>query len=934
MKRWNIFLVLITCIIVFNTHNVFGQCTIIASASSKDIICGECVNLSVLSKDTAFFENFNDANPNGFKTFPQTDFSNPCLPGIDGAYALITDSFTRVVETIPIDISSGGESLKFDMFFPEQGGTQPCEGPDEPNEGISISFSVDNGVTWNTLEYFDPKGGNDPVLTNWNSYSIILPQASWSANTAFRFEQNDFTNADYDTWAIDNLLITGSNAQATYTWEHDGYSYSGGIHPIPVCLKKDSSFIVTMDDGTNTCKDTVLVTVNLPFIDPLLGPKEINSCGNCTEFQGNNKVFTKPPQIIIETDTATHNLQIQGGSIFPLPVKTGLIVQNLSNETVGLNTIKSICIDSMNISSSSVFFSTDISKLEFSLACPSGETALLFSTESLVSDTVKSLVLQNTCFNITSSMEIDSINGQQPYSANWKPLKSLNSLVGCKANGEWTIQILNKSQSLGVVNVSVNGWDIQFNDPGMFYEGTYSWSPQPIINVGEDSLKPIVCISNPSDTFVLSVSDTSGCITVSDTLRVNQTAQVDYGASLTVTPDTSSTCSGAINLTANGVDGPYNYNWSNGSTTSLIENLCAGNYNVTITENGGCDSIISVTIHDNFVWSGDANADGTANILDIFPIGFGYNSTGPIRANATINWQAEQADDWIDNSVFFGSNYKHADCNGDGIINAADTTAIIQNYGLIHNKTSSGSAVGVPLTFSSIDTISVSTLLQVAIELGKSTAPANDVYGITFSINFNSELIDSSSIIFSIANSWLGTEGTNLMKIQKNLYQNGMFDIGIIRTNHQGISGFGQIGTLEIVMQDDIAGKTTIYKDLNLSFSNVKLLDNDGNEIPVNPESKTVVVTQQTTSIGNIISENSIGIYPNPTKNVLHIVSTQYALIGYEIRNIQGQLVMSETGNIYRQKQLDVTDLLPGVYFLQLETDAGNSIIKRVMISE
>ena len=48
-----------------------------------------------------------------------------------------------------------------------------------------------------------------------------------------------------------------------------------------------------------------------------------------------------------------------------------------------------------------------------------------------------------------------------------------------------------------------------------------------------------------------------------------------------------------------------------------------------------------------------------------------------------IGWYAHYCQNWVD--TFLGaSNFKHADCNGDGIINAGDTTAIVLNYGEIH----------------------------------------------------------------------------------------------------------------------------------------------------------------------------------------------------------------------------------------------------------
>ncbi len=69
--------------------------------------------------------------------------------------------------------------------------------------------------------------------------------------------------------------------------------------------------------------------------------------------------------------------------------------------------------------------------------------------------------------------------------------------------------------------------------------------------------------------------------------------------SLTLTP-TSATCfgasTGAASVAATAGETPYTYSWSNAQTVTTITGLPASVYTVTVTENGGCDSIQSVTV--------------------------------------------------------------------------------------------------------------------------------------------------------------------------------------------------------------------------------------------------------------------------------------------------------------------------------------------------
>jgi gliding motility-associated-like protein len=55
---------------------------------------------------------------------------------------------------------------------------------------------------------------------------------------------------------------------------------------------------------------------------------------------------------------------------------------------------------------------------------------------------------------------------------------------------------------------------------------------------------------------------------------------------------------GSASVVANGGTPPYTYLWTDNSTGTSINNLDVGNYSVTITDDGGCQSIVPFTIAD------------------------------------------------------------------------------------------------------------------------------------------------------------------------------------------------------------------------------------------------------------------------------------------------------------------------------------------------
>ncbi len=230
------------------------------------INCGDSVTITAMGSGnvplllTDF--NNNQAGP-GWASTGGAQFSQPCGPGVNNTpyYWASTSAGTPALTTVGFDVSCGA-TITWDMVYSVQGGASPCEGPDLPDEGVTFEYSLDGGITWIQLGYWDPNGGNDPFLTNWNSYTITIPPGAWGPNTMFQWIQYNSSGTCCDNWGIDNVLIVPGLCGVN--WVYDWSMIPGAPDSITqtVAPMTTTQYSVILTDGTDICYDTINVIVN------------------------------------------------------------------------------------------------------------------------------------------------------------------------------------------------------------------------------------------------------------------------------------------------------------------------------------------------------------------------------------------------------------------------------------------------------------------------------------------------------------------------------------------------------------------------------------------------------------------------------------------------------------------------------------------------
>jgi hypothetical protein len=366
---------------------------------------------------------------------------------------------------------------------------------------------------------------------------------------------------------------------------------------------------------------------------------------------------------------------------------------------------------------------------------------------------------------------------------------------------------------------------------------------------------------------------------------------------------------------------------------------------IVITNSCGCQADTTLTnalrvFSLDTVWPGDADANRLVDNNDLLPIGLAYDSIGPVRTVQGIFWQGDAATDWAHNFTQYAPlvNFKHADCNGDGIVNAADTTAIMQNFGQTHNKTNTHgqNRAGQPLIYPTLssDTVTNGDSLLIRINLGQVILAATNVYGVAFTLNYDAAVIDTTQTTMSFPTSWFGGP-TDKISLYKDLKGQGMIKAAMTRIDHTARSGYGEIAYVRaIVTTDNIDGKNLRYYKFLCSISDVTIVDLYGNVIPVNEGTDSNQVAYVPLGIADVSDLPAmVSLYPNPANDKVTIACSSAYVIGADILNVLGEKVREYTYSDYRhERTLDMQGLSSGVYHVSIRTASG-TVIKKVLIN-
>ena len=192
--------------------------------------------------------------------------------------------------------------------------------------------------------------------------------------------------------------------------------------------------------------------------------------------------------------------------------------------------------------------------------------------------------------------------------------------VGCTANDSVLITepaiLANSGTSTDVSCFGLCNGNALTNISGGTPPYTFAWDdPNSDTNLGVTGL----C----AGTYHVTVTDSNGCVLL-DTFPILEPTILSATISSKSDEVCGGACDGSATVSASGGTTPYTYTWSGICTSSSCTNVCAGTFSVTVTDNNGCnivltDSIQGPTPLSNIVGSTNSTcgiADGSTYIVE------------------------------------------------------------------------------------------------------------------------------------------------------------------------------------------------------------------------------------------------------------------------------------------------------------------------------
>ncbi|HCA83036.1 MAG TPA: hypothetical protein DEP18_04555, partial [Flavobacteriales bacterium] len=618
--------------------------------SSTDPTCPGLCDGTVSTTATGGFGTITYDLDNGSQSqFGSGDFGGLC----DGAHAITMIDQGLCVFVVPFQVNEPDliffNASKTDVSC--NGGASGTITINPPIGGTgTFQFSIDNGATFQASPNFTglASGTYSLMVRDQNGCTAVSTiTINQAPPLAFTANVTDLTCNGNNSGTF---LIVASGGTPTYQYSNNNGATFGPSFSFFGLAAGNYNVVVSDAAG---CTITQVVTVNQPAVltattssTPTLcngvcdGTITVNASGGTAPYlySPNNGTTFQVGSVISNICAGTHNVQVKdnNGCLFnttqsvtePTAVSATVATVNstcgLPNGSLtvtangGTPTYQFSITGAPGLQASNNFGSLSANTYNILVhdvnGCPFTTTATINNDASpTINFALPTHALCNGSADGSIDVNATGGTGALTYSLNGGPVQASNIFTGLTA-GTYTITVtdangcsdtetatITEPTSLTINPSSTNL--ICFND----FTGaisitagggtpTYEYSYNGGTTFGASSTSSFL----PAGTYNLVVRDANGCL-INGTSVITQPAQLIFQNFTAVNATCNGICDGQVQAFPQGgtVVGLYNFNWSGGiagSSQATATNVCAGQYNLIVTDNNGCQIDTTFTI--------------------------------------------------------------------------------------------------------------------------------------------------------------------------------------------------------------------------------------------------------------------------------------------------------------------------------------------------
>ena len=224
------------------------------------------------------------------------------------------------------------------------------------------------------------------------------------------------------------------------------------------------------------------------------------------------------------------------------------------------------------------------------------------------------------CFgDATGSVDITPAGGTPAYTYSWSTGATTQDISGVPA-GSYTVTINDANGSTGgcattltvtlteptlltssvIPSIYPGGFNLSGCAPDGWVDLTVNGGISNYSYVWSNGANTEDISNLLAGTYIVTITDNNGCTTTNTITLTSPSGLSQTVSSPTFPSGNNISCFGAsdgtVDLSPIGGAPPYTFLWSNGGTTEDLSNVPAGTYNVTITDDNGCQIVSSITL--------------------------------------------------------------------------------------------------------------------------------------------------------------------------------------------------------------------------------------------------------------------------------------------------------------------------------------------------